>query len=68
MKWLTRTVIANEIENRISHFAHQPPIRIMDTAFGVLPGATRDSDIAGAVHGGVIHLFRDQLANRGDVK
>jgi hypothetical protein len=58
-------VIANEIENRISHFAHQPTIRIMDTAFGVLPGATRDSDIAGAVHGGAIYLFRDRLPYKG---
>jgi len=54
-------VIANEIENRIGHFAHQPPIRFMDTAFVVLLGATRDSDIARAVHGGVIDLFRERL-------
>jgi hypothetical protein len=67
-KWLSDAAIANEVENRISHFAHQPPVKIMDTAFGVLPGATRDSDISGAVHGGVIYLFRDQLAAMGDVK
>lgn len=62
---LAVTAIANKVENRIGQFPHQPPIKIMDTAFGVLPDAARDSDISGAVHGGVIYLFRCRLHNNG---
>ena len=48
-KWLADTVIANEVENRIGCFAHQPPVRIHDTAFGELPGVTRNDNVASVV-------------------
>ena len=64
-KLLALTAIANKVENSIGQFSHQSPIRIMDTAIGVLPDAARDSDISGAVHGGVIYLFRCRLHNNG---
>lgn len=67
-EWLSASVIANEVENRIGHFAHQPPVLIVDTAVGFLPNATRDSHISGAVHGGKIYLFRDELADLNAVK
>ena len=67
-KWLPDTVIADEVENRISQFAHQAPIQIRDTAFGLLLGAVGNSDITGAVHGGVVYLFRDQLTARAGVQ
>ena len=48
-KWLANTVVANEVEKRISGFANQPPILIRDTAFGVLPGVTRNDNVTGAI-------------------
>ena len=69
---LSEAAVADEVEQRIGEFAHQPPIRIRESAAGVIPtGATEaagDSDIAGAVHNGAIYLFRDQLGSRADVQ
>jgi N12 class adenine-specific DNA methylase/tRNA1(Val) A37 N6-methylase TrmN6 len=61
---LTDTAIAEEVEKRIGQFAHQPAIRIRDSAVGELPDATSDDRVAGAVHDGAIYLFRDQLPTR----
>ena len=66
--WIDVGVIAKEVENRIGQFAHQPPVRIRDTAYGVLPGAVEGDAITGAVHKGVIYLFRDQLASVREVQ
>ena len=59
---------ADEVENRIGQFSHQPPVLIRDSAQGVIPGATASDGIAGAVYGGKIHLFLDQLGSRRDVQ
>ncbi len=67
--WIDVGVIAKEVENRIGQFAHQPTVRIRDSAFGNLPGVDRNSDaISGAVHKGAIYLFRDQLGSLGEVQ
>lgn len=60
-KMLSVEAITNEIQSRIGNFAHQPTIQIHDTAEGVLPDATRNDRVAGAVYQGTIHLFRDSL-------
>lgn len=52
-------------EQVLKAFAHQPPVLIRDSAIGVLPGAVEG--IAGAVHGGRIYLFRDQLESKAAV-
>ena len=65
---LPAEVIAEEVENRISQFAHQPRGLIRERAEGVLPGASDDDAVAGAVYDGAIYLFRDQLANRSEVR
>ncbi|MBS0507026.1 MAG: hypothetical protein JSR53_06550 [Proteobacteria bacterium] len=65
---LSTEAIASEVENRIGQFAHQPRVVIRDRAEGVLPGATDADGVAGAVHQGVIFLFRDQLATRAEVR
>lgn len=67
-KRLTDAAIADEVEQRIGKFAHQPAIRIRDSAVGTLPGTAVDDGVAGAVHQGAIYLFRDQLASRLDVQ
>lgn len=65
---IASTTIADEVERRIGQFAHHPPVLIRDSADGVLPDATSDDGIAGAVFGGRIYLFRDHLASRADVQ
>lgn len=65
---VSTTTAADEVENRIGQFSHQPPVLIRDSAQGVIPGATASDGIAGAVHGGKIHLFLDQLGSRRDVQ
>ena len=65
---LATEAIANEVEQRIGQFAHQPRVLIRDRAEGVLPGATDADGVAGAVHKGVIFLFRDQLATGAEVR
>ena len=67
-EWLDDTLIAQEVENRIGKFAQQPPIRIRDSAVGLLPSVPQDSRVAGAVHGQVIYLFRDNLPNLAAVR
>jgi hypothetical protein len=49
-------VVADEVEKRINGFAHQPAIRIRDTATGAIPYATPGDNIAGAAHDGAIYL------------
>lgn len=61
-KWLLDTVIADEVEKHIGQFAYQAPIQIRETAFRLLPGAMRNSDIAGAIHGRVVYLFMAKRA------
>lgn len=65
---LSTEAIASEVENRIGQFAHQPRVVIRDRAERVLPGATDADGVAGAVHQGVIFLFRDQLATGAEVR
>jgi len=66
--WIDVAVIADELEKRIGQFAHQPPIRIRDSALGLMPGAQDGDAISGAVYDGVIYLFRDQLASTAEVQ
>lgn len=65
---VVEATVAQEIEQRIGKFAHQPAVVIRESAEGVLPGATKANGVAGAVHKGRIYLFLDQLATRGDVQ
>jgi hypothetical protein len=65
---VVEAAVAQEIENRIGQFAHQPTVVIRDSAEGVLPGASKADGIAGAVHDGRIFLFLDQLSTLGDVQ
>lgn len=65
---LPETAIAQEVANRIDGFAHQPPVRILDTAVGFLPGVSDRSGVQGAVQNGVIYLFRDHLRSLADVQ
>ncbi len=62
------SAIEDEIEKRLAPFGHKPDIIVLDSAVGVLPGASDSDAIAGAVHQGRIYLFRDQLATRFDVQ
>lgn len=66
--WIDVAVIADELEKRIGQFAHQPPIRIRDSALGLMPGAQDGDAISGAVYDGVIYLFRDQLGSTAEVQ
>lgn len=66
--WIDVAVIADELEKRIGQFAHQPPIRIRDSALGLMPGAQDGDAISGAVYDGVVYLFRDQLASTAEVQ
>jgi len=65
---VSTTTAADEVENRIGQFAHQPTVLIRVSAQGVIPGATASDGIAGVVHGGKSHLFLDQLNRRRDVQ
>jgi hypothetical protein len=65
---VVEATVAQEVEQRIGQFAHQPTVVIRDSAEGVLPGATKADGVAGAVHKGRIFLFLDQLATRADVQ
>lgn len=65
---LTPSAVEDEIEKRLAPFGHKPNIIVLDSAKGVLPGASDGDGIAGAVHQGRIYLFRDQLATRFDVQ
>ena len=67
-QWLAHEAIAKEVDNRIGQFAHQPTVRIRDSAFGVLPGVAFDERVSGAVYEGVIYLFRDALPNLREVQ
>lgn len=62
------SAVEDEIEQRLAPFGHKPEIIVLDTATGVLPGASDGDGIAGSVHQGRIYLFRDQLATRFDVQ
>ncbi len=62
------SAIEDEIEKRLAPFGHKPEIIVLDTAVGVIPGASDSDAIAGALHQGRIYLFRDQLATRFDVQ
>lgn len=52
------------VDDFLAQFAHKAPVIIADSAAEVLPGASNDDQIAGAVHRGRIHLFLDQIPNR----
>lgn len=65
---VSEATAGDEVEQRIGGFAHQPPVRIRDSADGVLPNVTVDDGVAGAVYQGAIYLFRDQLGSRSDVQ
>ncbi|MBB5610598.1 hypothetical protein HDE72_005163 [Janthinobacterium sp. S3T4] len=67
-QWLAHEAIAKEVDNRIGQFAHQPTVRIRDSAFGVLPGVAFDERVSGAVYEDVIYLFRDALPNLREVQ
>ena len=67
-QWLSNEAIAKEIDNRIGQFAHQPTIRVRDSAFGLLPGVAFDDRVSGAVHEDVIYLFRDALPTLREVQ
>jgi len=47
---IVEATVADEVDKRIADFAHQPAVRIRQTAVGVLPGATEADKVAGAVH------------------
>lgn len=66
-EWLRTTAIAQEVENRIGNFAHQPPVRILNS-LSDLDRTAAPSGVQGAVQDGVIYLFRDQLRSLGDVQ
>ena len=56
--------VTQVVEDLLAQFAHKPPVRILDSAVGVLPGASYDDLISGAVHRGRVHIFIDQIPNR----
>lgn len=62
------SAIEDEIEKRLAPFGHKPEVIVLDTAVGILPGASDSDAVAGAVYQGRIYLFRDQLATRFDVQ
>lgn len=60
--------IAQIVEERIGHFAHQPPIHILDTEADSGARPINDGFVSGgAVLNGAIHLFRDGLSDSADV-
>lgn len=65
---VTEAAIADEVEQRLQQFAHQPRVRIHPSAAGVLAGVADQGHVAGAVENGVIHLFADALVDRHDVQ
>jgi hypothetical protein len=67
-KRVGRALVQDQVDQLLKPFAHKPEVVILDTAVGVLPGATAVSGVAGAVHGGRIYLFLDQLSSRLDVQ
>lgn len=65
---LTPSAIEEEIGYALAKFAHKPVIRVLDTAVGVLPGASNSDGISGALHDASIYLFRDFLHSRTEVQ
>jgi len=65
---LTPSAIEEEIGYALAKFAHKPVIRVLDTAVGVLPGASDSDGISGALHDSSIYLFRDFLHSRTEVQ
>jgi len=65
---LTPSAIEDEISQALAKFAHKPVIRVLDTAVGVLPGASDSDGISGALHNSSIYLFRDFLHSRVEVQ
>lgn len=65
---LTPSAIEEEIGYALAKFAHKPVIRVLDTAVGVLPGASDSDGISGALHDTSIYLFRDFLHSRTEVQ
>jgi hypothetical protein len=65
---VSASAIEDEIEKRLAPFGHKPEVIVLDTAVGILPGASDSDAVAGAVYQGRIYLFRDQLATRFDVQ
>lgn len=53
--------LAHVVEDFLSQFARPTPVRILDSAVGVLPGASNGDGISGAVHRGRIHLFLEHI-------
>lgn len=62
--------VAEEAEQRLAQFVHQPPVVIRESAVGVIPGvrAGDGNAVAGATHGGKIYLFLDQIASRAEAR
>jgi hypothetical protein len=56
--------VAQVVDELLAEFAHDAPVRILDTAVGVLPGVREQDAVSGAVYQGRIHLFTDQIPNR----
>lgn len=56
--------LAHVVEDFLSQFTHQAPVRILDSAVGVLPGVNNGDGISGAVHRGRIHLFLEHIPGR----
>ena len=56
--------VTQVVDDFLAQFAHQAPVVIADSAVGVLPRASNNDVIAGAVHRGRVHLFLSQIPNR----
>ncbi|MFM8899145.1 MAG: hypothetical protein ACKOF9_04245 [Burkholderiales bacterium] len=56
--------LAQVVEELLAEFVHKAPVRMLDTALGVLPGVGQQDAVSGAVYQGRIHLFRDQIPSR----
>ncbi len=65
---MSALAIKDEIEKRLTPFGHKPEIIVLDTAVGILPGASDSDAVAGSVYQGRIYLFRDRLATRFDIQ
>jgi hypothetical protein len=65
---ITHEPIAEEVDNRIGQFAHQPPVRVRDSAFGALPVVAFDERVSGAVYESDIYLFRNVLPDLREVQ
>ena len=48
--------LAQVVDDFLGPFGHQAPVTIADSAVGVLPRATHNNAISGAVHGGCAGL------------